>query len=120
MRIFGLVTAIAAGAIASPASAFALPGTYVAEGSCPGESPYRGIVTIRRSGGLFHALTWRIGNDTILGTAMEVEGHVVIEFRFANGTSGLMEMRADGHRWRGHWAVAGTGALCTESWSAVR
>lgn len=115
MRIL-TIAALAAAAVAAPAWAADFSGRYVAEGSCPApNSAYRGTLTIR-SNGLFHTLNWQIGNDTIVGTGMEHEGRMVIEFRFAGGQSGLMGMTRSGNVWRGNWAVHGGDMLCTETW----
>lgn len=115
MRI-PIIAALAAAALAAPASAADLSGRYIAEGRCPApNSAYRGTLTIR-SNGLFHTLNWQVGNDTIVGTGMEHDGRMVIEFRFASGQSGLMDMTRSGNAWRGSWAVHGSNLLCTETW----
>jgi hypothetical protein len=117
MRSQLLAVAIATVALASPASAADLSGNYLVQGACPApNSAYRGTLNIR-SQGLFHTLTWHIGPDTIVGTALEHDGRMVIEFRFANGTNGLMDMTRIGAGWRGNWAVTGTNVLCSESWT---
>jgi hypothetical protein len=122
MRAFLIAGAIlAAATTAGPASAADLSGNYAAEGACPGplNNSYRGTVTIRSSG-VFHTLTWRVGNETILGTGIEHEGRMVIEFRFPNGQTGLMGMYRAGAGWRGNWAVHGAEILCSESWTPTR
>ncbi|HST37493.1 MAG TPA: hypothetical protein VLK25_12800 [Allosphingosinicella sp.] len=115
MRIL-TIAALAAALAAAPASAADLSGRYVAEGSCPApNSAYRGTLTIR-SEGLFHTLNWQVGDETIVGTGMEHDGRMVIEFRFASGQSGLMDMNLSGGVWRGNWAVHGSNLLCSETW----
>jgi len=115
MRIL-TIAALAMLAAAGPAAAADLSGNYIAEGRCPQpNSAYRGTLTIQ-SAGLFHTLNWRIGSDTIVGTGLEHDGRMVIEFRFASGQSGLMDMVRAGSGWRGHWAVHGSNILCSEAW----
>ncbi len=117
MRILTIAGALVLAAAAHPAAAADLSGDYVAEGSCPTpDSAYRGSLRIR-SDGLFHTLSWQIGNDTVVGRGMEHEGRMVIEFRFASGEGGLMEMSRVGRSWRGSWAIYGTNLLCSETWS---
>jgi len=117
MRFLTIAAATAVVALACPAAAADLGGDYLAEGSCPAAgSAYRGTLTIQ-SHGLFHDLTWRIGNDVVAGRGMEHDGRMVIEFRFADGTAGLMEMSRSGRSWRGTWAVYGTDTLCSETWT---
>ena len=112
---------LAAAATAGPASATDLTGDYAAEGACPApmNNRYRGTLTIRSSG-IFHTLTWRVGDETILGTGMEHEGRMVIEFRFPSGQTGLMGMYRNGAGWRGNWAVHGAEILCSETWTPAR
>lgn len=116
MHRLTIAAALASAIAAVPAAAADLSGNYIAQGSCPQpNSAYRGMLTIR-SEGLFHTLSWRIGTDTIVGTGLEHDGRMVIEFRFAGGQSGLMDMARAGAGWRGNWAVHGTNMLCSESW----
>ena len=116
MRMLTIAGGLALAAAAMPAAAADLSGDYVAEGSCPtADSAYRGTLTIR-SEGLFHVLSWQIGTDTVVGRGMENDGRMVIEFRFASGEGGLMEMSRTGRSWRGTWAVYGTDTLCSETW----
>jgi len=116
MRTLTIAAALACATAAMPASAADLSGNYIAQGSCPQpNSAYRGTLTIRSSG-IFHTLNWRVGNDTIVGTGMEHDGRMVIEFRFASGQSGLMDMVRTRNGWSGHWAVHGSDMLCSETW----
>jgi hypothetical protein len=116
MRIMTIMAALMLGAAPIPAFATNIAGEYLAQGSCPApNSAYRGTLTIQGPG-LFHTLTWHIGNDTIVGRAMEHDGRLVAEFRFASGETGLMEMSRAGNGWRGTWSVYGTETLCTETW----
>ena len=118
MRKLAIATAFALTALACPASAADLSGIYDIEGSCPSpNSAYRGTLSIQ-SQGLFHTLTWQVGGDTIVGRGMEHDGHMAIEFRFANGQTGLMDVIRLGRIWRGNWAVYGSDLLCTETWTA--
>lgn len=117
MRILTITAGLALAAAASAATAADLSGDYIAEGSCPTpNSAYRGTLRIQSSNALFHTLSWQIGNDTVVGRGMEHDGRMVIEFRFASGEGGLMEMRRAGRSWRGTWAVYGTDTLCSETW----
>ena len=119
MRIVTVVASFALAAAAVPASAAIVPGDYLAEGSCPApNSAYRGTLSIQGNG-LFRTLTWRIGDDTIVGRAMEHDGRLVAEFRFASGETGLIEMSRVGNAWRGTWSVYGTEVLCTETWTKL-
>lgn len=109
--------ALAMAATAGPAAAADLSGNYLVQGSCPApNSAYRGTLRID-SHGLFHTLTWHIGPDTIVGTGLEHDGRMVIEFRFANGTTGLMDMVRTGATWRGGWAVTNVNMFCSEAWT---
>jgi hypothetical protein len=117
MRILTVIFLLMLASVAGPASATDIAGDYVAEGSCPApDSAYRGTLTIQGTG-LFHVLTWRVGDDTIVGRGLESGGRMVAEFRFASGESGLIEMSRVGNGWRGTWAIYGTEILCTETWS---
>ncbi len=120
MRNLAITAALVAATVAIPAHAANLTGEYVIEGSCPApNSAYRGTLSIQsQPNGLFHTLTWRVGSDTVVGRGMETEGRMAIEFRFANGVSGLMEVRRDGAHWRGTWATYGSDQLCTEVWTS--
>ena len=117
MRKSAVATAFALAAFACPASAAELSGIYTVQGSCPApNSAYRGSLSIQ-SQGLFHTLTWQVGTETIVGRGMEHDGHMAIEFRFANGQTGLMDVTRTGRIWRGHWAVYGSDLLCIETWT---
>jgi hypothetical protein len=116
MRILTIAVALAATALAGSATAADIAGVYIAAGSCPAPgTAYRGTLEIQGTG-LFHILTWRVGEDTIVGRGMEHDGRMAIEFRFADGAAGLMEMIQAGRSWRGTWAIYGTELLCTETW----
>jgi hypothetical protein len=114
-------TAIAlAAAFTSPIS-LDLSGNYVVQGSCPhpASNSYRGTLRIQsQSNRTFYTLTWRIGEDTYVGSALLVYGRLVIEFRLADGRNGLMSMYQEDHAptWHGLWAVEGTNILCSEAW----
>ena len=120
MRISTVIAALAFAAAPVPALASNIAGDYVAEGSCPApNSAYRGTLTVQGAG-LFHTLTWRVGDDTIVGRAFEHDGRLAAEFRFASGESGLMQMVRVGNNWRGTWSVYGTEVICTETWTPAR
>jgi hypothetical protein len=117
MRILTIAAALAGVGATGPAAAADLSGNYLVQGSCPApNSAYRGTLRID-SHGLFHTLTWRIGPDTIVGTGLEHDGRMVIEFRFANGTTGLMDMVRSGATWHGGWAVTNVNIYCSEAWT---
>ena len=114
-------TAIALAAALTSPIYVDLSGDYVVQGGCPdpANNTYRGTLRIQsQPNRTFYTLTWRIGEDTYVDSALLVYGRLAIEFRLADGRKGLMSMYQEDHAPTSHglWAVEGTPILCSEAW----
>ena len=102
MKRFLLATAIslcATAALADPA------GQYDVEGTSPDGSTYRGTAAIERTGDTFR-VTWLIGKDKFIGTAVGNDDFFAVAYRSGNST-GIAAYGREGDGWIGVWTYTG-------------
>lgn len=117
MRTVLAATILAAAAYAGAADAQTpIVGTYVVEGSCPGQGAiYRGTVTITHPSALY-LVRWNLASgQSSTGQALEQDGHLAIAYTLDDG-GGVMITRPTSTGWEGSWALFGSSVACVERW----
>lgn len=114
-----LAVAITLAAAASAGSAKAqasIVGTYVVEGSCPGQNAiYRGTVTVTQPSALY-LVRWNLDSGQLsTGQALEQDGRLAIAYTLDDG-GGVMIARPTTTGWEGRWALFGSSVTCVERW----
>ena len=91
-------------------------GQYAVQGANPGnQSPYKGTVTIDRTGDTYR-VTWVVGGQRYIGTGIGDDTFIAVSYRSGNET-GLALYKAEGPNWSGVWTYANGTRIGTESWS---
>ena len=113
MRCLAIVFALLFGM--GPAFAGDPVGTYRVEGANPGGgSPYRGTVTIERTGKTYRVI-WVVAGTRYIGTGIGDKDFLAVSYKSGND-SGLALYGAKGDDWGGVWTVSGGRDLGTEVW----
>ncbi|MEJ1158279.1 hypothetical protein [Prosthecomicrobium sp. N25] len=102
MKLAGL--ALAFSLAASPVLADPV-GRYDVEGKSPDGSTYSGTATIERTGESFR-VTWLIGKDKFVGTAVGNDDFFAVAYRSGNST-GIAAYGREGDDWIGVWTYTG-------------
>lgn len=90
----------------SVTAAFADPaGRYNVEGKGPDGSTYRGTATIERTGDTY-VVTWLIGSDKFVGTAVGNDDFFAVAYRSGSST-GVAAYGREGDGWIGVWTYTG-------------
>ncbi|HEV7660355.1 MAG TPA: hypothetical protein VGO55_10970 [Allosphingosinicella sp.] len=116
-----LHAAIALAALSVPAWEPVWSGDYLIESSCgsytrPSYS-YRGTLRIARGANeTFYALTWETDRGAFVGSAVSVQGQLLIEFRRPDGEGGLMIASFAPNGMLAQGGVRGTDLRCSERW----
>lgn len=110
------VSIAAAALVLSVVTAFADPvGSYRVEGANPGGgSPYRGTVTVERTGETYRVV-WIVGNTRFIGTGIGTGDFIAVSYRSGDQT-GLALYNEEGGAWKGVWTYANGRQLGTEVW----
>ena len=108
--------AVGAALVWSAAAFAAEPvGTYSVEGTNPGSgSPYRGTVSVERTGQTYRVI-WVVGGTRYIGTGIGNKDFIAVSYRSGSDT-GLALYGADGGNWAGVWTYAGGRQVGSEVW----
>ena len=88
-------------------------------GGCraPASNAYRGTLRIEaQANHAFYTLTWRTDEGTFAGSAISVQGQLVIEFQRPHGRNGLMGASFGPQGIHAQWALRGSDIRCFETW----
>ena len=114
MLIKSLV-AVAAILVSTAALAGDPAGSYSVRGSNPGNgNRYSGSVDVEKTGDTYR-VTWDIGGQTYVGTAIANSSGIAVTYRSGN-TTGLAIYSAKGDDWEGAWTYAGGKQIGGEAW----
>ena len=80
-------------------------GRYSVEGTGPAGEVYRGTATIDATGETYR-VTWVIGSQKWVGTAVGNGDFFAVSYRYGN-TTGVGVYAKEGDGWKGVWALAG-------------
>jgi hypothetical protein len=111
------VIAVAATLLWGVTAAFAADpvGSYDVTGTNPGGgSPYKGTVTISKTGDTYRVV-WVVGDTRYIGTGIGNKDFIAVSYRSGDST-GLALYGADGGNWAGVWTYAGGRDVGAELW----
>lgn len=90
-------------------------GRYTVEGRGPDGSTYTGTAEVAQTGETFR-VTWVIGGERFVGTAIGDNQFMSISYRSGSDT-GLALLVSEGTGWLGVWTYAGGTRLGQERWA---
>ncbi len=109
MKLIGTLTALvlySTAALADPA------GSYNVVGKGPDGGAYKGTATVVKTGETYK-VTWVIGSQKFLGTAVGNDDFFAVSYKSGNDT-GIAVYGKEGTGWMGIWAYAGATAVGAE------
>jgi len=107
----------AAALVLSTAALAGPEGTWNVNGTNPdGDGTYDGSVKVARTGDGIYKVSWKIGGDTFVGTAIGNDDFISVGYR-SGGNYGVALYVRDGKIWEGVWAYDGGTDTGTETWS---
>ena len=91
-------------------------GKYLCKGHSPdGGASYTGTVTVVKTGATYQ-VTWLIGGQKYIGTAVGDEGFLAVSYKSGNNT-GLALYGSSGDDWKGVWTYQQGTSLGDEGWT---